>query len=82
MRPQFEAYKRIKRRAAKIVALEQVNTPEARKARKDMNVHHYGKGRMNLNGFYGTQIVRGKEKRKARKIRNSKPFINAVKAGY
>lgn len=82
MMPQFTKYSRLKRRAAKVKALVNEATPEARKARKAMNDHVVKRERMNLNGFYGTQRVRGKEKKKSRKVRASKPYINAIKSGY
>lgn len=82
MRPQFVANRKLHRRATKISALNSAATPEAREARKAMNEVNYGKARVNLNGFFGEQRVRGKEKRKCRKIRSSKPFMAAVKAGY
>ena len=75
-------HKWLKRRAAKIEALNAEGTPEAYKARKRMNDHVAKRERTNLNGFYGTQKVRGKEKRKCRKVRMSKPMVSAVKAGY
>ncbi len=75
-------YKFTKRRMDKIDALNKEASPEARKARKAMNDHVVKRERMNLNGFYGTQRVRGKEKRKGRKVRMSKPMVSAIKAGY
>lgn len=82
MRQQDTKYAWIKRRESKVLALNAEGTPEARKARKKMNDHIAKREQVNLNGFFGEQRVRGKEKRKGRKIRMSKPFMAAVKAGY
>lgn len=42
----------IKSRLSKIAALAKLNDAEARKVRKQMNVHNYRSGRINLIGFY------------------------------
>lgn len=79
MRPVFTSNRRLMRRATKIVALTEAKTPEARKARKQMNEHVVRREKTNLNGFFGEQITRGKEKRKGRKIRMSGPMRAASK---
>lgn len=50
-------------RLKKIQALDKLNDSEARKSYKQMAVHHYGRTRQNLNGFYhpnGKQPLRCK----------------------
>ena len=45
---------RLAKREAKIKALQSLDTPEARKERKNMNVHWHGKlVPTNVRGFYG-----------------------------
>ncbi len=78
----FVKHKKLVRRAAKIAALDALATPEARKQRKQMNDVIVKRERQNLNGFFGSQIVRGKEKRKTRRRKTSPQLINLYKKGY
>jgi hypothetical protein len=48
----FTKHTKLHKREAKRLALESSNTPEARKARKDMNTHVYGRAKINTSGFY------------------------------
>ena len=51
-RPQFVST--VQKRADKVQALSAIDTPEARKERKNMNVHWHGKlVPTNVRGFYG-----------------------------
>lgn len=53
-RPRFigKVEHRIRKRADKIATLSEIKTPEARAERKRMNVHVYGRAKVNLNGFF------------------------------
>ena len=73
MQPQFSKYQRTAKRAAKINALDELGTAEARARRKEMNVHKVRRERSNLNGFYGNQRVKCKLTSKSKAVFPSVP---------
>lgn len=79
-RPQFSKHQGIQRRANKIKALADQASPEARKARKDMNTTVYRRGRTNTNGFFGVQRITRRTKKKERGIKVS-PQLRLALAG-
>ena len=54
LRPKFgnRAEFKVRKRLNKISALAALKTPEARAERKRMNVHMYGRTKVNLTGFF------------------------------
>lgn len=80
MRPQFIKNRKLVRRKEKIQALSEQASPEARKARKEMNVSVVRRGKTNVNGFYGAERLKCRTKKKDRRVKLS-PQLRLAMAG-
>lgn len=78
-RPQFVS--KIQARANKVKALNAIDTPEARKEHKSMNVHWHGKlVPTNVHGMYAGKKGNGQHPIKIKYSANTRKTLAGVKA--